>query len=196
MARSESNGLAREASRPRDGGSPRFSLVGRAVYRRPWLLNFWGPFLGAGIRVVESTPDWRYLRVELRQHWWNRNLVGTAFGGSLFAMCDPFYMVMLVINLGPDYLVWDRSATIHFRRPGRGTVHAEFRLSAEQIEAVRAAADRDGRHDATFAVTVTDAEGATVAEVEKVIYLRSRKSAADAGSPAVDSPRSARSSAG
>jgi acyl-coenzyme A thioesterase PaaI-like protein len=196
MARSESNGLAREASRPRGGGSPRFSLVGRAVYRRPWLLNFWGPFLGAGIRVVESTPDWRYLRVELRQHWWNRNLVGTAFGGSLFAMCDPFYMVMLVVNLGDDYVIWDRAATIHFRRPGRGTVQAEFRLSAEQLQAVRAAADRDGRHDATFSIGVTDSEGTTIAEVEKVVYLRSKNAAAGPASPAVDSPRSARSSAG
>jgi len=191
MARSESGEAGRTAG-GRDGGPSRFSAVGRAVYRWPGLLNLWGPFLGNGIRVVEATSDWRYVRVELRQHWWNKNLVGTAFGGALFAMCDPFYMVMLVINLGPDYLVWDRAATIHFRRPGRGTVHAEFRLSAEQLDAVRAAADRDGRHDATFTATVTDAEGTAVAEVEKVIYLRSRKSAAGAGSTAVDSPRSAR----
>lgn len=184
-------------SAPRKAAGPRrFNVVGKVAYRWPRLLNFWGPFLGSGIRIAEVGRDWRYVRVELRQHWWNRNLVGTAFGGTLFAMCDPFYMVMLVPNLGEDYVVWDKAGTIGFRRPGRGTLHAEFRLSAEQIEAVRAAADRDGRHDATFAITVTDAEGATVAEVEKVIYVRSKKAAASPPARAVDSQRSARSSAG
>jgi acyl-coenzyme A thioesterase PaaI-like protein len=177
------------ASTKQGARPPRFSVVGKAVRRRPKLLNFWGPFLGAGIRVVEATPDWRYVRVELRQHWWNTNLVGTAFGGALFSMCDPFYMVMLLANVGRDYVVWDRGATIHFRRPGRGTVQAEFRLTEEQIAAVCAAADRDGRHDATFTVSVTDAEGNTVADVEKVVYLRSKKSTASQPPRAVDSPR-------
>src|SRR5947209_17788788 len=103
------------------------------------VLRCWPPFLGAGIRVTRVTADWRALDVEMKLHWWNANFVGTHYGGSLYSMADPFYMLMLIAGLGPEYVVWDKSAEIRFRKPGRGTMRAEFRLSQQQIDDIRQA---------------------------------------------------------
>jgi acyl-coenzyme A thioesterase PaaI-like protein len=96
--------------------------------------------------------------------------MGVHFGGSLFAMTDPFYMAMLATNLGPGYVVWDKAASIRFRKPGMGRVRAEFRLSKEKLAEIRATVERDGRYDARFVVEVRDDAGGVVAEVERVIY--------------------------
>ena len=109
------------------------------------LMNLWPPLLGAGIRVVRMDAELREVDVEMKMRRWNRNYVGAHFGGSLFAMTDPFYMMMLMENLGPGFVVWDKAASIRFRRPGRGHVRAEFRLSAERVEEIREAIARDGR---------------------------------------------------
>ena len=131
--------------------------------KRPprWLLNLWPPFLGAGIRIKRLQADWREMDVEMKLHRWNSNYVGTHYGGSLYSMADPFLMVMLIENLGRDYMVWDKSASIRFRRPGRGTVSVNFRLSGEQIEEIREALKTEERIDRTF--TVPDINLATTA---------------------------------
>ena len=135
------------------------------------LLNLYPPYLGAGIRVRPSA-DLRTFEVRMKIRFWNQNYVGTAFGGSLYTMCDPFYMLILVEQLGRDYIVWDKAATIRFRRPGKGTVHARFHIPPEKIEEIRAAADRDGKIEPVFTVEVRDEQGEVVAEVEKLLYVR------------------------
>ena len=95
---------------------------------RRWI-NLWPPFLGAGVRIKYIAPDMKAVDVEMKLRWWNANYVGTHFGGSLFAMTDAFYMLMLMANLGRDYIVWDKAASIRYRKPGKGTVRAEFRLT-------------------------------------------------------------------
>jgi uncharacterized protein DUF4442 len=141
------------------------------------LLRVWPPFLGAGIHVTHVADDFRSIDVELRLRFWNRNYVGTHFGGSLYSMCDPFFMVMLIENLGPDYIVWDKAATIRFKKPGKGTVKANFRLTKENVEEVRAQADALGKVEPQFQVVVTDAEGNVVAEVDKLLYVRKKSKA-------------------
>jgi acyl-coenzyme A thioesterase PaaI-like protein len=131
--------------------------------------------LGAGIKVRRADADFRVLDVEMRLTRWNTNYVGVHFGGSLFAMTDPFYMVMLARNLGDEYVVWDKSASIRFKKPGRGTVRAEFRLTDERLAEIRTAVDAEGRQDVRFVVEVKDDAGGIVAEVERVIYC-ARKS--------------------
>jgi hypothetical protein len=130
--------------------------------------------LGAGIRVTRMDADWRAIDVEMRLKWWNRNYVGTQYGGSLYSMTDPFYMVMLINNLGPEYVVWDKSASIRFRRPGRGTVRAEFRLTDGQIEEIREALKSEEKIDRQFRVDVKDESGEAVAEVQKLIHFRKK----------------------
>src|SRR5580700_2499711 len=144
---------------------------------RRWI-NLWPPFLGAGIRVKRVAPDMKAVDVEMKLRFWNANYVGTHFGGSLFAMTDPFYMLMLMANLGRDYIVWDKAATIRYKKPGRGTVHAEFRISDSQIDDIREKLKTQPKYEPVFTVEVKDEAGVVIAEVEKLIYVR-KKSAAE-----------------
>lgn len=137
-----------------------------------WMFNLWPPFIGMGIHVVEITPDFRHAKVRLRMGIFNRNYVGTHFGGSLFSMTDPFYMIMLSQILGPDYVVWDKAAAIRFRAPGRGRVTAEFDVTDAMVEdAVRKTAGGE-RFEPTYTVLVKDAAGKLVAEVDKTLHIR------------------------
>ena len=146
------------------------------------LLRIYPPFLGAGIRVRRMTEDLREVDVEMKLRWWNANYVGTHYGGSLYSMADPFYMLMLIDNLGRDYIVWDKSASIRFRKPGRGTVRAEFRLTQQQLDELRAQVDAQGKIEPTFTVQIRDQQNEVVAEVEKLLHIR-RKDAKAAPSP-------------
>ena len=138
-------------------------------------MRFYPPFLGAGIRIARMSEDLREIDVEMKLHWWNRNYVRTHYGGSLYSMADPFYMVMLIENLGRGYIVWDKAASIRFRKPGKGTVRAEFRLTQEQIDSLRAQADSQGKIEPTFNVQVLDESGEVVAEVEKLLHVRRKQ---------------------
>ncbi len=143
---------------------------------RRWI-NFWPPFLGAGIRVKYIAPDMKAVDVEMKLRWWNANYVGTHFGGSLFAMTDAFYMLMVMANLGSDYVVWDKVAKIRYRKPGRGTVRAEFRLSDSQIDDIREKLKTLPKYEPAFSVEVKDEAGVVIAEVEKMLHVRIKQPA-------------------
>jgi acyl-coenzyme A thioesterase PaaI-like protein len=145
---------------------------------RDWLLkvmSFYPPFLGAGIRVVRISPDRRTFEVRMKLTFLNRNYVGTHFGGSLYAMCDPFFMLILIPALGSDYVVWDKGAIIRFKRPGRGTVRATFHISQERIEEIRRAADAGEKVEPVFKAEVVGEDGQVVVEVEKTLHVRRRR---------------------
>ena len=141
---------------------------------RRWI-NFWPPFLGAGIRIRHIARDMKSIDVEMKLRWWNANYVGTHFGGSLFAMTDAFYMLMLMANLGTAYIVWDKAATIRYRKPGRGTVHAEFRLTDAQLDDIREKLETLPKYEPVFKVDVKDEQGTVIAEVEKLLYVRRKE---------------------
>ncbi|MFL6445086.1 MAG: DUF4442 domain-containing protein [Candidatus Sulfotelmatobacter sp.] len=134
-------------------------------------VNLWPPFLGAGIRVKHIASDMKAIDVEMKLRWWNANYVGTQFGGSLFAMTDAFYMLMLMANLGRDYVVWDKAASIRYRKPGKGTVRAEFRLSDAQLDEIREKLKTLPKYEPKFTVEVKDEQGIVIAEVEKVLHV-------------------------
>jgi len=140
-------------------------------------INLWPPFLGMGIRIRRIAPDMKAIDVEMKLRFWNANYVGTHFGGSLFAMTDPFYMLMAMANLGPDYVVWDKAAAIRYKKPGRGTVRAEFRLSDSQIVDIREKLKTLPKYEPVFTVEVKDESGVVIAEVEKVLHIRSKPAA-------------------
>ena len=141
------------------------------------LVNYWPPLLGAGIRVTRWDPDWRAVDAELRLRPWNSNFVGTHYGGSLYSLADPFYMLMLIENLGPAYVVWDKSASIRFRRPGRGRVHASFRLTQQQLDDIRQALITQEKLEPTFTVEIKDDSGTLIAEVQKIVHIKKREGA-------------------
>lgn len=137
-------------------------------------IRFYPPYLGAGVRVTHISEDFRSASVEMPLRFYNKNYVGTHFGGSLYAMCDPFYMLMLMNILGPEYIVWDKAATIRFKKPGKGLVKATFNIPEEKIAEIRAAAESQPKVEPEFQVTVTDAEGTVVAEIDKLLYVRKK----------------------
>jgi hypothetical protein len=138
------------------------------------LLNLWPPLLGAGIRVTSISSDCTTIEAEMRLRWYNRNYRGTHFGGSLFSLCDPFLPLMLGRLLGHDFIVWDKAASIRFRKPGTGTLRAVFHIPEERLEEIRAALETQEKYEPVFDVTVVDGEGDTVAEVNKRMHVRRR----------------------
>ena len=143
--------------------------------RRYKWINFYPPLLGAGIRVLHKQSDDYTIKVQLKLTRLNFNVVGTHFGGSLYAMCDPFFMLILLEHIGRDYIVWDKAASIQFLKPGRGTVTATFHIPPEQIAELQAQADREGKIEPLFNVDVIDEQGEVVAKVEKRLYIRRKK---------------------
>ncbi|AAQ61014.1 DUF4442 domain-containing protein [Chromobacterium violaceum] len=136
------------------------------------LFNLWPPFLGAGIRVHKLSPDFRQAEVRLKLGLGNRNYVGTHFGGSLYAMTDPFYMLMLLRQLGGDYYVWDKAGRIDYVKPGRGVVRALFHLSDEQLADIRERTAGGDKHLPEMTVEIRDADDELVATVHKTLYVR------------------------
>jgi acyl-coenzyme A thioesterase PaaI-like protein len=135
-------------------------------------MRWWPPFLGAGIRVRSLSDDFCEAVVELRLGRFNRNYVGTHYGGSLYSMTDPFYMIMLLHNLGPEYLVWDKEGSIEYLAPGRGTVSARFELTEARLAQIRAQAAGGEKVLPEFEIDVVDAAGTVVAKVRKTVYVR------------------------
>ncbi|WP_394942286.1 DUF4442 domain-containing protein [Psychromicrobium sp. YIM B11713] len=138
-------------------------------------LNIWPPLRGAGITVKEISENYDYAKVQLRALPWNRNIVGVHFGGSLFAMTDPFWMLLLMKHLGDEHVVWDKAAEIDFRKPGRGTVTAEFVLDSARLAELRTAASGGEKVLRWFSADVVDSSGEVVATVRKQIYLRKKR---------------------
>ncbi|TLY51983.1 MAG: DUF4442 domain-containing protein [Gammaproteobacteria bacterium] len=139
------------------------------------ILNIWPPFLFAGIRVESWSDDWRRARVHLKRRWYSGNFVGTQFGGSLFAMTDPFWMIMTMQSLGRDYIVWDKAAEIEFVAPGREMVYADFKLEDSVLDEIRAATANGEKHLRWFDVDVKTASGEIIARVRKQIYVRRKR---------------------
>jgi acyl-coenzyme A thioesterase PaaI-like protein len=142
------------------------------------MLNLWPPFLFAGIRVLEVSDDMRRARVVLKRHWYNRNFVGTHFGGSLFAMTDPFWMIMTLCRLGERYIVWDKSAEIEFVEATKAPVFAEFVLDDKTIDEIRAATANGEKYLRWFETDVRTAAGELVVRVRKQVYVRRKRDAA------------------
>lgn len=138
-------------------------------------LNIYGPYLGAGIRIMHIDPEWREMHVRMKLRWYNRNIMGTHFGGSLYAMVDPQMMLILMNRLGKEYIVWDQAAEIEYVKPARGTVEAHLSLSDAQLDEIKSKASSGAAHRPTFDIAICDIDGNVVSKVKKVLYVK-RKS--------------------
>ncbi len=132
-------------------------------------------YCATGARITYIAGDFREVHVKLPLSWQTRNYVGTIFGGSMYAAVDPVYMLMLIRNLGKDYIVWDKSACITFKKPGRTTLFARFVIDQNELDAIHRELEH-GRHvDRTYHVDLTDDAGVVHASVEKVVYVRRKE---------------------
>ncbi|CAI8951668.1 MULTISPECIES: DUF4442 domain-containing protein [Pseudomonas] len=154
--------------------------LARRARRLRWLLNLYPPYLGAGIRVLSVSPDLRHIRVRMGLRWFNRNYVGTQFGGSLYSMVDPFYMLMLMELLGREYIVWDKAASIDFVSPGKGPVFAELRIDDALLDDIRQHTAGGKKYLPRLQVDIRDAAGELVARVDKTLYVRLKPQARQA----------------
>jgi acyl-coenzyme A thioesterase PaaI-like protein len=145
---------------------------------RRWAFNRFPAYRSTGGRIEYIAADWREIRIRLPLNWRTRNYVGTIFGGSMYGALDPIYMIMLIKLLGAGYEVWDKAATIRFRRPGRSTLRATFRVSGEELEAIRADVARDGKTERRYTVELTDQGGEVHAACEKLLSIRARQAGA------------------
>ena len=137
-----------------------------------WRFNLHPAYRGTGARITFIASDWSEVRLRLPLNWRTRNIVGTIFGGSLYAALDPIYMIQLMRGLGRDFIVWDKAATIRFRRPGRSTLYATFRMPTEEVEYVRRDVIAQGKIERTYSVELVDEDGLVHADCDKVISIR------------------------
>lgn len=152
-----------------------------------WGFNFFPAYRGTGARITYIAGDFREIRVRLPLSWRTRNYVGTIFGGSLYGAVDPMYMIMLIKILGPEYVVWDKAATIRFLKPGRGTLEARFLIGEEEVRTIRELLEKAPSVDRVYRVELKDGEGKVHAEVDKTIYVRKRRP--EEGKPSTRSSR-------
>lgn len=132
--------------------------------------DFFGPYQGASI--FPKFIDQYHIEVKMPLVHTNTNYVGVHFGGSLYAMCDPFYMFLLMKNLGDEYIVWDKGARIEFLKPGTGTVQAVFKISPAEISEIKDIVSKQKKTTRYYEAQVTDEKGAVVAQVFKELYIR------------------------
>ena len=143
----------------------------RKIIRR---VSLYPPYLGAGIKLKSVNEDFTCFKVQMKMHWYNRNIFGTHFGGSLYAMCDPFFVFIVMNFLGKEYIVWDKSAKINFKKPGKGTVEAVFEISNDKLSELKKDADEKGKNTYIFTAEITNSDNETVAVVEKEIYVKKK----------------------
>ena len=145
---------------------------------KTWLMRLFfhihPAYHGTGGRVTYISADWSELKLEIPHNWRTRNYVGTIFGGSLYGAVDPMYMIMLIQRLGPDYIVWDKAATIHFKKPGKCKLYASFEITNEEVQIIKQELKSSRSMERIYHLDITDKEGKVYVMVDKTIYIRKK----------------------
>jgi len=137
-------------------------------------MKWWPPFLGAGIKVAHVSDDMTSIKVSMPLRFYNANIVNVHFGGSLYSMCDPFFMCILMIQLGNDYIVWDKSAEIKFVKPGRSRVHATFEISQAEVANIKIQVADGKKYEPVYRCNVYDDKDELIATIRKTLYIRKK----------------------
>jgi acyl-coenzyme A thioesterase PaaI-like protein len=133
--------------------------------------NFFPAYRRGGGRIAYISDDYHEIHIKLPLNWATKNYVGTIFGGSMFAAIDPIYMVMLIKILGNDYLIWDKSANIKFKRPGRETLFATFIITPVEISEIKTELETAKSIDKVFKIELKNKAGKIHCIIEKTIYI-------------------------
>ena len=140
------------------------------------ILNWYGPYRGAGVKIQHLAHDFSSATVSMPLRWYNKNYGGTHFGGNLYSMVDPFHMLLIMNQLGKNYIVWDKSAQIEFIKPGTGTVTAHFEVSQDEIDSIKEKTANGEKYLPQFEVEVINEQGELVAKALKTLYIRKKSS--------------------
>jgi acyl-coenzyme A thioesterase PaaI-like protein len=139
-----------------------------------WGFNFFPAYRRTGARITYIANDLHEVRIKLPLTWKTRNYVGTMFGGSMYAAVDPIFMLMFIKLLRPEYVVWDKAATIQFKRPGRSTLRARFEIQKPELKAIREELERNSALDRVYRIELLDENGSICAVIEKTIYFKKK----------------------
>nr|WP_278252128.1 DUF4442 domain-containing protein [Deferrivibrio essentukiensis] len=139
-----------------------------------FLLNIYPPYVGAGVKIEYIREDWKELKVSMVLRWYNRNAVGTHFGGSLYSMTDPHIMLLLMNSLGRDYIVWDKSAEIDFVKATKKKVYCTVAITDEIINEIKDKTANGDKYYPEFTLKIIDGEENLIARVKKVLYVKKK----------------------
>jgi len=150
-----------------------FSMPSRMVRR---LIHLWPPLWFTGIRFVAISDDYRNITARMGLYFYNKNIIGIQYGGNLFSMTDPCYMMMLRANLGRDYYIVDQAASIEFIRPGISTVWAKCQLVQDDIDHILKHTLNGQKYLKQLSIDIVDDHGEIIALVQRTIYIRKKPS--------------------
>lgn len=125
-------------------------------------------------KVIEVSEDLHIVKIKIPLSWKNKNYVGSIFGGSMLSATDPIYMIQLMNILGNDYVVWDKAATIKYKRPGKETIFCEFIFTKEDILNIKNDVKSKGEIDIVKTPKIVTKDGVIIAELSKTIYVASK----------------------
>ena len=137
--------------------------------------NLHPAFRGTGGRVIHVAEDLSHIRIRLPLTWRTKNVVGSLYGGSLFAVTDGVHPMMLMAALGDEVIVWDKAASIRYKKPAYATLYADFSLNTVDLAEIRQALDLYSEVDRTFLVELKDAAGVVHTVVERTVYIAHKK---------------------
>ncbi len=139
------------------------------------ILNIYPPYLFTGIKVTYISNDWKELHVSMKMRWYNRNAIGTHFGGSLYSMVDPHLMLLLIQLLGKEYLVWDKAADIEFIKATKRKVTSIIKITDNDLELIKQNTADGKKYFAVFNLNIKDEADDLIAKVKKTIYIRKKE---------------------
>ncbi|GAB5472274.1 MAG: DUF4442 domain-containing protein [Maribacter sp.] len=123
-------------------------------------------------RIIDVSEDLLQVRIKLPLSYKNRNYVNSIFGGSMFASVDPIPMVQLIQLLGSNYVVWDKSAEIFFKRPAKEHLFAEFKYTENEVAAIKQKVEDHNETEILKTTQLMNKDGSVVfCEVKKRIYI-------------------------
>ena len=139
------------------------------------LISYWPPYLAAGVSIKDFNLDQGFIISQLKLNPFNKNYFGTHFGGSLYSMCDPFYVFILAHKLGRDYIIWDVEAGIKFKKAVSIPVTARFEIDKNQVREIKKNCESGEVYLPEFRTNVIDLEGNIIAEIDKKLYVKKKK---------------------
>jgi len=139
-----------------------------------WIYNFYPVYRRTGAQIVYMDDYWREVRVSIPLRIWTRNYYGTISGISMFGAVDPMYMMMLIKLLGSDYVVWDKQATIYFKKPGKTQLTACFQIDDNELNLIRKTLESEPSITRTYPVDLKDKTGGVCSTIDKVIHIKKR----------------------
>ena len=140
-----------------------------------WGFNVFPAFRGTGGRLVSVSPDFLTITARLRYNWRTKNIMGSVYGGSLFAVTDGPHPIILMAALGPESVVLDKAASIRYRKPAYEDLTVKFHFSPQEILEIEHRLQQEKELEYLVKMDLTGNDGSVFATVERTLYVTTRQ---------------------